>query len=88
MPSDQRWQGGVANRTWQAGTSPAPVVDVDALTAQVRQYLRDCRTHQALLSPAYHPTEKSCLQVVFHHGDAQKQLIRGIYRQLTGTAEA
>jgi hypothetical protein len=65
-----------------------PVVDTDALTAQVKRYLGDCRRHQAILSPASHPTEKSCLQVVFHTGDAQKQAVLAVYRQLTAERRA
>lgn len=84
--ADLRWTGGIANRGWQSGTRPGPVTDADYVAGQVSRYLTDCRVHKKLLSPAHHPTEKSCLQVVFHHGDAQKQLIREIYRQLTGTA--
>jgi hypothetical protein len=84
--TDLRWTGGIANRGWQSGTRPGPVTDADDLAAQVSRYLTDCRRHRKLLSPANHPTLKSCLQVVFHHGDAQKRLIGDIYRQLTGVA--
>lgn len=67
MASDQRWTGGIANREWSRGHAAAHVTDKDRLMADVRQYLADCRTHQAILSPKYHPTLASALKVIHHH---------------------
>lgn len=81
MASDQRWTGGVANREWQSGTRPATVVDVDAVTTQVRSYLRDCRRFR--LDPQYHPTIDGVLKLVFWRGAAQKEAVLAVFRQLT-----
>ena len=86
MASDQRWTGGTANRGWQTGTRPAAVVDVDAITTQVRSYLADCRKFR--LDPQYHPTLDGVLKLVFWRGDAQKQAVLAIYRQLIGERRA
>lgn len=77
--SDQRWTGGIANREWQAGRPAEPAVDADAITTQVRSYLRDCRRFQ--LDPQYHPTEAGVLKLVFWRGDTQKQAVLAAYRQ-------
>lgn len=81
MASDQRWTGGAANREWQSGTRAEPLVDRDAILAQVRQYLADCRRHQAVLSAKHHPAEHSAVQVVFGPAD----IVRAAYRHLTSS---
>ena len=82
MASDQRWQGGVANRTWQAGTRPVPQVDTDHLIAEVRRYLADCAKYQLP------PSQRMCLKAVFHQGAAQEQAVVDAYQQLTGQQAA
>ena len=73
MSSDQRWQGGVANRTWQAGTRPTPQVDTDHLIAEVRRYLADCKKFRLT------PSEDDAAKVIFGPATA----IRAAYQQVT-----
>lgn len=77
--SDQRWTGGIANREWQAGTRFEVVADKEAVLAQVRAYLADCRRYREILSPKYHPAADSAVKVV--HGPPD--VVRAAYQHLT-----
>ena len=70
------------NREWQSGTRFEPTVDKEAILAQVRAYLADCRTHQAILSSKYHPTADSAVKVVF----GPEAVVRAAYQHLTARA--
>lgn len=87
MSSDSRWTGGIANREWQSGTRVQAPVDTDAITAQVRRYLADCRKFRQLIGPA-HPTEDGVLKIVYHQGGAQKAAILAAFRHATSRAAA
>lgn len=82
MASDQRWTGGIANREWTRGHAAPHLTGKDRLTADVRTYLADCRKHQALLTPAYHPTLAGALKVI-HHYPGDVPAIRVAYAELT-----
>ena len=78
MSSDKRWTGGIANRGWQSGTTAEPVVDVEAITRAVGEYVADCRTLRRT------PTERGCLKAVFHAGAGQKKAVIAAFREATG----
>lgn len=80
MASDQRWTGGIANREWSRGHSAGHLIDRDRLTADVRRYLADCRTHRNLLTAKYHPTEDGALKAIFHRGGEEEAVIRAAFR--------
>lgn len=85
MSHDKRWTGGIANREWQRGTQAGPVTDLEAVKAHVLRYLADCRRFASKLCADDHPTEDGVLKIVYWHGDAQKQAVLSVYRQLTRT---
>lgn len=80
MASDQRWTGGIANREWSRGHSAGHLIDRDRLTADVRRYLADCRTHRNLLTAKYHPTEDGALKAIYHRSGEEADVIRAAFR--------
>lgn len=80
MSGDRRWTGGIANREWQRGAQPTSVTDRKRIAADVAAYLADCRQHQQILSPRYHPTVTGALKTVFHRSHEEAAVIRAEYR--------
>jgi len=83
MSHDKRWTGGTANREWQRGTRAEPVVDAEAVKAQVLRYLADCRRWAHMLRPSDHPTEDGVLKVVYTQTDRQRQAVLDVFRLAT-----
>lgn len=83
MASDLRWTGGPANREWCAGQRAGRVIDPERITRDVKRYLTDCQRFR--LDLKYHPTEASCLKVVYYAGTREADAIRAEYQRQTAT---
>lgn len=53
------------------------MADQEAILAQVRRYLGDCRRHQANLNAKYHPTVDGAVKIVFGPQD----VVRAAYAE-------
>lgn len=76
MSSDRRWAGGLANRTWQAGTRIVPEITEQAIALAVREYRRTCSQYGTLLDPKYHPTADGAAKTIFTYSPVQAHLVR------------
>jgi len=88
MPSDLRWAGGIANRTWSAGLEAEHLIDHDRIRHEVAAYLTDVRTHRPILRASDHPTVESCLKVIFQRWPEERAVIAAEYQRQASQLQA